>query len=90
MRPSIVSSGWWASALLALAGVWLLIAPVLVGYQPQGAPWLAATRNDVTVGAVLLGASILGLFGQVAFGLRDLADHGSLRTAAHSRGNARP
>lgn len=90
MRPRIVSAGWVASALLALAGVWLLIAPDWVGYQPHGAAWLAATDNDVMVGAVLFGVSILGLFAQVAFGLRDLADHQAERAAALSRESVRP
>jgi hypothetical protein len=60
------------SAVLALIGVWLLVAPAWLGDQVAGSPWTAATRNDVVVGAVLLGVSLVGLFAQVAFALRDL------------------
>ena len=75
MRPRILSPGWWATIVLSLAGLWLLVAPTWVGFQPIGAHWVAATRNDVMVGGVLLAAGVLGLFAQVAFGLRDLAEH---------------
>ena len=67
------SPGFVGTALLALAGVWLLAAPAWLGDQAAGSPWTAAMRNDVVVGAVLLAVSLAGLFAQVAFALRDLA-----------------
>jgi len=42
------------SFLLALIGVWLVIAPTAIGYQPAIARWADATWNDVVVGAVLV------------------------------------
>lgn len=90
MRPRIVSAGWWGTILLALVGVWLMVAPIWVGDQRLGASWTVATWNDVIVGAVLLGISVLGLFAQVAFGLRDLADHAALRERPRGRRQRRP
>lgn len=72
MSGRLVTAGFWGSILLALGGVWLLMAPSWVGYQAEGAPWVAATRNDVTVGAALLLTGLLAMFAQVALGLRDL------------------
>lgn len=73
MKIRVVSVGWIGTALLALAGVWLLVAPAWVGYQPAGGHLLAATRNDLVVGAALLLMSVLGLFAQVAFAVHDMA-----------------
>ncbi len=73
MKVRIASAGWVGTVLLTLAGVWLLLAPAWVGYQPSSGHLLAATRNDLTVGAVLLLSGVLGLFAQAAFGVRDLA-----------------
>ncbi len=71
--PRLFSGGTVCTGLLGLAGVWLVLAPFWVGYQTAGTTWLRATHNDVVVGAVLVVSSLLGLFGQVAFGLRDAA-----------------
>ncbi len=73
MRIRLVSVGWIGTSLLALAGVWLLVAPAWVGYQPAGSHLLAATRNDLAVGATLLLVSVWGLFAQVAFAVHDMA-----------------
>jgi hypothetical protein len=52
--------------LLALLGGWLVTAPFLLGDQPRGARWTAATRTDVITGAVLAGAALAGLLGYLA------------------------
>ncbi len=83
IRP--VSPGVFALVLLLLAGVWVAVAPFVLSIQTLGAGWLNSTINDVAVGSVLIGASLLGIVLHVAFGLRDLvsaateADPGDLR-----------
>lgn len=42
------------SLLFAAAGVWIVLAPTVVGYQPVGQPWIDATYNDVVVGGLLI------------------------------------
>lgn len=47
--------------LVAAAGAWLVVAPFALRFQPHGTRWVAATRIDVGVGAVLLMAGVAGL-----------------------------
>ncbi|MEV4104571.1 hypothetical protein AB0J42_30370 [Nonomuraea sp. NPDC049649] len=61
-----------ALVLLLLAGVWLVAAPFVLGYQPWGAEFTAATVNDLWVGGVLVGVSFLGLVSYAADLLREL------------------
>ncbi|MGH3319497.1 MAG: hypothetical protein ACRDN9_04840 [Streptosporangiaceae bacterium] len=56
--------------VLAGVGVWLIVAPFAVGYQPRGASWVPATHGDVIAGSVLLGVSLITLGGVVALALR--------------------
>lgn len=69
----------WISGLLLVAlaggGVWLIIAPYAIGYQPRGGDWTTATREDVITGAVLLGVSLLALGGYLAATLRTRVRH---------------
>jgi hypothetical protein len=44
--------------LFAAAGIWILLAPIAVDYQPDAAAWTAATRNDVFVGVGLVLVSL--------------------------------
>lgn len=64
----------WLSAVLLVGlaggGVWAIVAPHVVGYQPHGADWTLATRNDLIAGAVVLGVSLLTLAGYVGASLR--------------------
>ena len=46
------------SLLFAAAGVWIVIAPTAIGYQPAGQPWIDATYNDVIVGGLLVVVSL--------------------------------
>ncbi len=70
IRP--ISPGVFALVLLLLAGAWIAVAPFVLSIQPLGAHWLNSTINDVGVGGVLIGVSLLGIVLHVAFGLRDL------------------
>ena len=44
----------FVTSLFTAIGVWIVIAPTAVSYQPRGAAWTQATYNDITVGAVLV------------------------------------
>lgn len=62
-----------ALVLLLVAGGWLVAAPFLLHYQPNGAAWTRATRTDVWGGVGLLGLAALSLAGYAAAGLREVA-----------------
>lgn len=40
--------------LFGAIGIWIMIAPVAVGFQDFTKPWTAATTNDIWTGAVLV------------------------------------
>lgn len=42
-------------------GAWLMVAPFALGYQPGGADWTDATKNDFWTGLAVLLVSVLGL-----------------------------
>jgi hypothetical protein len=65
-----------------LGGVWLFLAPFIVGYQEVGEDWIDATRNDLWVGGILMAVSALTLFLFAAFALRDAAIHAEERQRA--------
>jgi hypothetical protein len=44
--------------LFAAAGIWILLAPIAVDYQPDADAWTAATTNDVFVGIGLVLVSL--------------------------------
>ncbi|HEY3478704.1 MAG TPA: hypothetical protein VGL02_07370 [Streptomyces sp.] len=56
-------------ALLPLAGAWLVVAPLALGYN-DGTPAPATTTSDVAAGAVVLALWAIGL-GALARSLRD-------------------
>jgi hypothetical protein len=58
LRPAPYIAGLAGTSSVTLIGVWLIIAPFAVGYQPDGADWVAATFIGVATGAVLI---VLGL-----------------------------
>jgi len=60
----------------ALAGAWLILAPFALGYQPDGADWIDATKVDFFTGIVIL---LVSLAGAVAYAL-------ALREELKSRG----
>ena len=65
--------GILTTLLTFLGGIWLFLAPFIVGYQDVGQDWLPATKNDLWTGGALiaLSAMILVLFS--TFLLRDAA-----------------
>jgi hypothetical protein len=62
--------------LLACLGGWLVTAPFVLGDQPRGAEWTAATWTDIATGAALAGAALLGLLGYLAATIAWLARYG--------------
>ncbi|MBN9097946.1 MULTISPECIES: hypothetical protein [unclassified Pseudonocardia] len=58
------------SLLFAAVGMWLVVAPFTVGYQPQGQDWVTGTRNDLIVGAVLLVVSLAVLIIELTLAVR--------------------
>jgi hypothetical protein len=56
--------------LFTAAGVWIMMAPVAVGYQDLTTDWTAATTNDVLAGAALVLISLGLLAAQVTATVR--------------------
>jgi hypothetical protein len=76
LRPAPYVAGLAGAAAIALTGVWLIIAPFAVGYQPEGADWIAATLIGVATGAALI---VLGLVTLIVLAT-------TIRAEAHRRG----
>ncbi len=57
-------SGMLAGLAGLAAGLWLLVAPFALGYQPQDADWVTATKVDVFTG---LAVAVVGLVVVAAF-----------------------
>lgn len=49
------------SVLVMLAGLWLMQAPFAFGYQPGGASWADATKNDFWMGLAIALVSLIGI-----------------------------
>jgi hypothetical protein len=58
LRPAPFIAGFAGAVAVALTGVWLLVAPFAVGYQPEDAEWVDATIVGVATGGALV---VLGL-----------------------------
>lgn len=78
--------GVCALVLLFLAGLWLVASPFLVGYQPPGAAYTAATVNNLWVGGGLAGLSFITLVLYAADALHELTTRGSARDSASADG----
>ena len=77
-RPAAPAAALAGLVLLALAGVWLVAAPFLLGYhgagdQRRGAAWTAATRVDVSTGAAITAVAVAALLGYLASAVTWLA-----------------
>jgi len=59
-------------AVIFAVGVRLIVAPVVLRYQPAGAPWTGAARLDVFVGSALAAAGFGGFFTALAGRVREL------------------
>jgi len=70
MKPLPVRLQVLFPVLFALAGLWILLAPIAVDYQPDADPWTAATTNDVFVGATLVLVSLGLLVAQITAATR--------------------
>jgi hypothetical protein len=68
----ILPPGSFVLFLFFLAGIWLTISPFAMTTQPSGAHWIASTINNVTVGAVMMVVSLLGILGYLLFAVHDL------------------
>lgn len=74
-----------AIVLLSVAGVtgiWLVLAPFVLGYQPTGGDWITATTHQVTTGAVLVVASLTAALTIIGSALRALGSSESPVEAA--------
>ena len=67
-----------------VAGIWLVFAPFLVGYQKVGQDWIDATKNDLWTGGALIAISALTLLLFAAFALRDAARDAEQRAASEA------
>lgn len=68
----LIPPGSYALFLFFLAGIWLTISPFTMTTQPSGSHWIASTINNVTIGAIMMVVSLLGILGYMLFALRDL------------------
>lgn len=57
---------------LILAGVWLVVAPFGLGYQPIGHAWTTATIGDMAAGGALALLAMASLLTYGVLGVRDL------------------
>lgn len=60
-------------SLLGLSGLWMMLAPFLVGFQNRGADWTAGTTNDFVVGLVLAVLSLAAVVTVLGGGLAAIA-----------------
>jgi hypothetical protein len=58
MKPLPVRLQIIFPVLFAAAGIWILLAPIAVDYQPDADAWTVATTNDVFVGVGLVLVSL--------------------------------
>ena len=68
----LIPPGSYILLLFFLAGIWVAISPFVMTTQPSGHHWIASTINNVVVGAILMGVSLAGILGYLAFALQDL------------------
>ena len=68
----LIPPGSYVLFLFFLVGIWLTISPFAMTTQPSGSHWIASTVNNVTIGAIMMVVSLLGILGYMLFALRDL------------------
>ena len=68
----LVPPGSYVLFLFFLTGTWLTISPFAMTTQPSGQHWIASTITNVTMGAILMVVSLLGILGSMALALRGL------------------
>ena len=77
----LIPPGSYVLFLLFLAGIWLAISPFVMTTQPSGSHWIASTVNNVTVGAVMMVVSLLGIMGYMLFALGELIREAEVKRA---------
>lgn len=68
----LIPPGSYVLFLFFLTGIWVTMSPFVMQTQPSGGHWIASTINDVVLGGVLMGVSLLGILIYMLFALRDL------------------
>ncbi len=68
----LIPPGSFVLFLFFLVGIWLTISPFAMTTQPSGSHWIAPTINNVSVGAIIMVVSLLGILGYMLFALRDM------------------
>ena len=58
--------------LFFLTGIWLVMSPFAMTTQPAGAHWIASTINNVTLGAILMVVSLVGILGYAVLAIREV------------------
>ena len=58
--------------LFFFTGIWLTMSPFAMQTQSSGQHWSASTVNNVVLGSILMGVSLLGVVAFMGFALRDL------------------
>jgi hypothetical protein len=76
--------------LFFLAGIWLTISPFVMMTQPSRTHWIASTINNVTIGAIMIVFSLLGILGYLLFALRDLIRETQSRQAIAQQASQPP
>lgn len=70
--PNRIRTAVILSTITGLAGVWLVLAPFILGYQPTGDSWVTATIHHVATGAVLAVISLVTALTMIGGALRTL------------------
>ncbi|UYG17658.1 SPW repeat protein [Brachybacterium huguangmaarense] len=70
--------------LLTLSGLWMIVAPFLVGYQARTSDWAAGTTNDVVVGITLVVLSLVALVVLFGGALGELARNARRRMSVQA------
>jgi hypothetical protein len=68
----LIPPGSYVLFLFFLAGIWLTISPFAMTTQTSGSHWIASTVNNVTIGAIMMVVSLLGILSYMLLALRDM------------------
>ena len=83
--PVFARIGILTTILTFLGGIWLFLAPFIVGYQKVGQDWVDATKNDVWTGGALMAVAAIVLLLFFAFALRDAVNTARRRSLERER-----
>ena len=83
--PVFARIGILTTILTFIGGIWLFLAPFIVGYQKVGQDWIDATRNDIWTGGALIVVAFIVFLLFAAFGLRDAAHAARKRNLERER-----